>query len=164
MSRRLASFYWVEPQRLAAGEYPDAETLAALIAEGLGGFIDLTPETGLRGYAAEAARLAAAAGRDALHRRFPIADFTVPEIPTMRAILDAIDEWLATQRRVYVHCHAGIGRTGTVIGCWLVRRGVAPTHVLTELARLRRDTRSAHLRSPETAAQRDFVAAWRKGL
>ena len=164
MTRRPASFYWVEPERLAAGEYPGADTLAALIAGGIGGFIDLTPATAHRGYAGEAARLAAAAGRDALHRRFPVAEFAVPEIAAMRSILDAIDEWLAAQRRVYVHCHAGIGRTGTVIGCWLVRRGIAPTNVLAELARLRRDTRSAHLSSPETAPQREFVAAWRKGF
>ena len=27
-------------------------------------------------------------------------------------------------RRVYVHCRAGIGRTGTVIGCYLAEQGL----------------------------------------
>ena len=161
MSNLLSPFYWVKPGRLAAGEYPSATTLAALIAAGIGGFVDLTPAPPGGGYLAEAQRLAAARGRDALHRRFPIRDFGVPEVETVRAILDAIDEWRAAGRPVYVHCHAGLGRTGTVIGCWLVRRGLAPAEALPELTRLRRGTRDAHIRSPETDAQRNFVAAWR---
>jgi len=154
--------YWIEPQRLAAGAYPgDGSMLAALIAAGIGGFIDLTAESG-SGYAAEAARLAAAKGREALHRGFPIRDFGVPEIATMRAILDAIDAWLAERRPVYVHCRAGIGRTGTVIACHLVRRGRAPEEALAALNRLRHGTPHGHLPSPETEAQRKFVAAWRE--
>ncbi len=155
--------YWVEPRLLLAGEYPGRDgKLVALIAHGIGGFIDLTTEVWLRGYAAEAARLAQAQRRDALHRHFPIPDRGVPEIDRMRAILDAIDEWRAAGRPVYVHCYAGVGRTGTVIGCWLVRRGFAPVDALTELGRLRQATRHAHVPSPETEAQWEFVAAWRK--
>ena len=157
-----SSSYWVEPTRLAAGAYPAAPSdLAALIAAGIGGFVDLTPDSGFGGYAEEAARLAQEQGRDALHRRFPVTDFGVPQVETMRAILDAIDEWLAARRGVYVHCHAGIGRTGTVVACWLVRHGRAPAEALAELRRLRRGTRDAGTASPETAAQREFVAAWR---
>ncbi len=136
--------------------------LAALIATGIGGFVDLTPATGAIDYAESAAKLARAANREALHRRFPITDFGVPPVESMRAILDAIDAWIAERRAVYVHCHAGIGRTGTVVACWLVRHGTAPGAAVAELARLRSGTRDALFASPETDAQRDFVAAWRK--
>ena len=156
-----ANYYWVEPRLLAAGPYPAAPAdLAALIKAGIGGFIDLTAEAP-RSYAAEADRLAKQKGRDALHRRFPIVDFGVPEIAAMRAILDAIDAWIAAGRPVYVHCHAGIGRTGTVIACHLVRRGFAPGAALAELQRLRRGTRDGGRPSPETDSQRRFVEAWR---
>ncbi|MBL8664848.1 MAG: dual specificity protein phosphatase family protein [Candidatus Odyssella sp.] len=165
MQRALpASAYWIEPQRLAAGAYPAAPfDLAVLIAAGIGGFVDLTPAGDHGGYASEAARLARAAGREALHRRFPIRDFGLPEIATMRAILDAIDGWLAARRPVYVHCHAGLGRTGTVVACWLVRHGRAPADALAELQRLRHGTRDAAAASPETDAQRAFVESWRPG-
>ena len=38
----------------------------------------------------------------------------------MREILDCLDDALRSGRKVYVHCRAGIGRTGTVVGCLLV--------------------------------------------
>ena len=161
--RPFPGCYWVEPGRLIAGEYPAGARLAALIDAGIGGFLDLSTELWLSGYAAEAARLGAARGREIEHRRFPIRDRGVPEIDTMRAILDAIDAWLAAKRPVYVHCYAGVGRTGTVVACHLVRRGWAPADALIELGRLRRGTLHAEVPSPETAAQWDFVAAWRAG-
>ena len=161
MPSSLPAFYWVEPRRLAAGPYPARpQDLAALIAAGIRGFVDLTPDTGFGGYLGEAQRLAE--GVDVLHRRFPVHDFDVPATATMRAILDVIDEWRGAQRPLYVHCHGGLGRTGTVIGCWLVRHGSAPAEAFATLERLRRGTRLAGALSPETDAQRAFVATWRR--
>jgi hypothetical protein len=48
-----------------------------------------------------------------------------------------------------------------VVACWLVRHGRTPAEALAELKRLRRFTRDAAASSPETDAQRAFVAAWR---
>jgi protein-tyrosine phosphatase len=52
--------------------------------------------------------------------RTPIRDGGCPTIDELRAILDRIDAELARGEVVYVHCGGGHGRTGTVVGCWLV--------------------------------------------
>ena len=39
-------------------------------------------------------------------------------------ILGAIDVALAQGRTADVHCWGWIGRTGAVVGCWLVRHGL----------------------------------------
>lgn len=131
--------YWVD-EHLAAGVHPAAFGFAPqLTAAGIDTFVDLT---GRHPY--EAADL----------RHFPVPDMGVPD--DVDEILDAIDEARASGRTVYVHCWAGRGRTGTVIGCWLARHG--STDPLGDLDRLR-----THLdtTSPETAAQRRFVEAYR---
>jgi protein-tyrosine phosphatase len=61
---------------------------------------------------------------------------------------------------VYVHCRGGIGRTGTVIGCWLARNGLTGQAALDRIAELRAGTPDGYTQSPETAAQRAFVLAF----
>jgi protein-tyrosine phosphatase len=82
----------------------------------------------------------------------------------MVAILDAIDASMKLNRPVYVHCWGGVGRTGTVIGCWLLRHGLAkPATVLDVLMRIRRQDRERrHRMSPETSQQQRFVKQWRE--
>jgi len=151
--------YWVAPARLLAGEYPseldeaEAEEKRALLAQaGVDFFLDLTEEGELPPYEGRIAPLE--------HRRMHIRDFGCPSRGEMRAILDTIDDALARGRRVYVHCWGGIGRTGTVIGCWLVRHGRRPHDALALIAERRRDMPAGRRRSPETDEQRLFVEGW----
>ena len=83
----------------------------------------------------------------------------------MTAILDAIDDSLATGRATYVHCWGCVGRTGTVVACWLLRHGIATkANVLDVPASLRKQDRErGHRQSPESREQRQFVASWRQG-
>jgi len=153
--------YWIEPGRLLAGAYPGAVEEAAGVQRvalfrdaGIDFFLDLTEEGELRRYLDDIEPLE--------HRRMSIRDFTCPTSDHMRAILDALDDALERGRRVYVHCWGGIGRTGTVIGCWLVRHGRSAEQALDLIAGRRRETPNAWRRSPETDEQRAFVEQWRE--
>lgn len=153
--------YWIEPRRLCAGEYPYArdparavEKLRRISGAGIDTFIDLTEE-------GEHELTPYAQHLDGLeYRRLSIRDLGVPTIEGMREILDTIDDALSRGRIVYVHCYGGVGRTGTVIACHLVRRGATAHHALASISEWRRSTPDAHRESPETSEQRRFVEDW----
>jgi protein-tyrosine phosphatase len=81
----------------------------------------------------------------------------------MVRILDDVDEAIARGQTAYVHCWGGIGRTGTVVGCWLMRHGLAGGDPIARIAELRRDVSDARVPSPQTSAQRAMVRAWKRG-
>ena len=84
-------------------------------------------------------------------------------IPHMSRILDDVDDALADGRRVYVHCWGGIGRTGTVVGCWLMRHGLDEGDPIRRIATLRREVEDAWMPSPQTSAQCAMVTEWKRG-
>jgi hypothetical protein len=53
----------------------------------------------------------------------PTADETAPSMPEMEKGLAWLDEAVYLGKKVLVHCHYGIGRTGTFITAYLLRRG-----------------------------------------
>ena len=78
----------------------------------------------------------------------------------MEAMLGLITSQIEQGHGFYVHCWGGVGRTGTVLGCLAVDRGVSRKSVLNELARFRAGTQRAERESPETLEQREFVMTW----
>ena len=161
--------YWVEPGRFLAGEYPgryDAEQtrrrLDALIEAGVDTFIDLTRENENIPYESILYEQSQAYEMEPQYHRFAIGDFGLPSPELMRTILDKIDDSLAAGRKVYVHCWGGIGRTGTTVGCYLVRHGLDGNEALSQLAEWWRDVPKSriHPHSPETTEQAAFVCNW----
>ncbi|MFM2309288.1 MAG: ADP-ribosyl-[dinitrogen reductase] hydrolase [Chloroflexota bacterium] len=90
---------------------------------------------------------------------FPIPDMGVPSYPLMHAVLDAIDAARAAHHVVYLHCKAGIGRSGLTVACWLIRHGAQPVDAIAQLA-THRGKLHAVSPAPESAIQREFVHAW----
>jgi hypothetical protein len=167
-NRPHGNTYWVQPG-LLAGEYPGASDRDAATARlrryldaGIDCFIDLTEAGELEPYEDCVYAEATARGKEVEYRRLPIRDVSVPQSPEkMREILDAIDAALFAKRIVYVHCWGGVGRTGTVIGCHLVRQGHGGDAALTRLQELFATMdKAAFRRSPETAEQEQWVRTW----
>ena len=162
MKRPIEQCYWAEPGKLLAGEYPrnvddesSAVKMTALKDAGVELFVDLTEEGELRPYRQWVV--------PAEYMRVPIGDMSIPATHAdAAAALDAIDAHVAAGKIAYVHCWGGIGRTGTIVGCWLARRCGSGEDALARLAELWRDVpKSAfYPETPQTREQRDYVRDW----
>ena len=170
----IPNSYWVIPGQFAAGEYPGdlhpAEAgarLRGLLAEGVSHFIDLTQDIDLlQPYAGVLAEEARKLGVTAVHESHPIRDMSVPRTPEeMTGVLDAIDDALDSGEKVYLHCWGGVGRTGTVVGCWLVRQGMTGDEALDQIREWWQHVPKSwrNPRSPETERQRDYIRNWNEG-
>jgi ADP-ribosylglycohydrolase/protein-tyrosine phosphatase len=165
----LPNSYWVVPGRWLAGEYPGGRSpleasnrLQALLDAGLNTFIDLTEAHELPAYHE---LLAESDVRGVQYHRVPIGDHGVPSNrQSVAALLDLIDRLLAEGRSLYLHCRAGIGRTGTIVGCHLVRSGLTGEAALERLQVLWSQCERSRVwpSVPETAEQIDFVRTWRE--
>lgn len=164
--------YWVKPGLFMAGEYPagydELETrrrLQGLIRAGIRFFIDLThPDDYMFNYVEILNDEANGYMVKVKYSPFPIIDRSVPLKSEMSAILDAIDDSILSDAPVYIHCIAGVGRTGTVVGCHLVRHGMKPDEAIREIKNLRKGIPSHWARSPEADEQVDFIVNWKQGL
>jgi hypothetical protein len=172
----LERSYWVEPGKLLAGAYPGDKgldvarvKLQALLDGGIRTIISLMEEdeTNWQGDAFEPYEeimrtLAEVKSVEIVCLRLPIEDANTPTEEAMKRTLDAIDDSLARDMPVYVHCWGGKGRTGTVVGCWLARHGKAVGRdALSLIQQLSRNDPTRLEPSPETERQRQLVRFWR---
>lgn len=87
--------------------------------------------------------------------RFPLPDGCAPSAPEeMDAILAALDDAWERRQGVAVACMGGVGRTGTVGACALIRAGSEPGPAIERVRAVR------HPEAVETRAQREFVLAF----
>jgi protein-tyrosine phosphatase len=151
-----------------AGEYPGAEDpeytgprIRLPLGAGVSVFIDLTVRDELDPYLKVLTEEAGRLGSEPEYQKRPIRDVSTPTVEEMTEILDAIDESVDAGNVVYLHCAAGLGRTGVVVGCYLVRHGMSGAEALEEIPRLRRrDLPGDSIISPYTQGQRNMVMRW----
>jgi protein-tyrosine phosphatase len=162
--------YWVLPGNFLAGGYPISsidetvarQCLAAFIDAGINSFFDLTRAGELPPYLSILQEEAIHYGVPINYQRVTIQDKGLPAHEQMAALLVTLDAALEAGQKIYLHCWGGIGRTGTVVGCWLVRHGLTGGQALIRLNELYRTSEQSHIfpRSPETDAQVNFILGW----
>lgn len=167
--------YWVEPGHILAGSYPSANNkhkatkkLGKYLDAGITCFIDLTEKNEKHGrktkpYKELLKKEAAKRHMNNVeYHRMAIEDHKPPRNQKyMAKILSIINKARAQGKNVYIHCWAGIGRTGTVVGCYLKNKGLSGEQALEQIKALRRIGGSSN-RSPRQEKQRQFIKNYSK--
>jgi len=165
----IPNAYWILPGKFMVGPYPGdpipdkaRQKLRWLLNQGISFFLDLTEEDerDLIPYVPKLEQEAVSLGWKVEYLRTSIRDYDTPSQKEMVQILNSLDAALSAGHRVYLHCFGGVGRTGTVVGCYLVRHGRTGIEALDWIAHLRRYNPNRSKISPETEAQRMMVLNW----
>ena len=158
--------YWLNdawPGRIALSARPrGGDWLADEIADwkraGIGSVLSLLEpqeetDLGLRDEAAEVRR------HGLEFSSLPIPDRNVPASESKLTLaLEDLDRKLLSGRNVLVHCRQGVGRTGLITACLLVKKGMSPGAAIEKISAAR------GVEIPETEEQREWIGHFAAAL
>lgn len=134
---------WIIPGELAAFSRFALDDLERLREAGIGAIVSLTEDF--------PAELIGEPRFATLH--LPVEDMTPPDMDQVARFVAFVDAAIARGTAVGVHCHAGLGRTGTMIACHLVTRGMTAAQAIEHVRQKRPG-------SIQTDLQEDAIRRW----
>ena len=107
---------WVTDHLAVGGAPMSYEQLDSLREQGITAILNLCAEF------CDLHNIEAAAGFEVYY--MPVPDEEAPDLPALEKALAWLDEAIYLGKKVLIHCRHGIGRTGTVLNAYLLRRGL----------------------------------------
>jgi len=122
------NFSWLEEGRVAGCRGPRTDgDLAFLRSLGVKALVRLASNE-------ESGLASADVQRSGIHDCYePVHDWTAPSQEQLCRVIDFINRAVASAEAVAVSCGAGYGRTGTVLACYIVSKGVPPEAAIEQL-------------------------------
>jgi atypical dual specificity phosphatase len=119
----LHFFSWILPDELAGMARPDGlpGDLAELRDLGVGAVVNLTRQPWSKDVFD---------GQEVVHMHLPVRGFDRPSLEQIDRFVAFCDQQIEQGHGVVAHCLAGRGRTGTMLACYLVHRGVEPEEAI----------------------------------
>jgi atypical dual specificity phosphatase len=129
MAEQPPAFSWIDKPLLAALAWPDSpEGLVWLRNHGIELLISLTEDPPRRDWIDDAGLLV-------FH--VPVPDMHAPTQDQLDRCLSAIHRAHERNMGVAVHCGAGMGRTGVILACYLVAKGLSANRAMARVRELR---------------------------
>lgn len=91
------------------------------------------------------------------HQGLEFVSYPIPDrqVPTSEAglakTLEKLERSLSSGKNILIHCRQGVGRSGLVVACLLVKKGISPGAAVEKVSAARGIT------IPETDEQREWV-------
>ena len=134
----LPNFGWLFENKLAAMAYPQSEDAFTLLYRiGVRAVLNLSE-----------APYDVPNSLGLLTKHIPIADFTAPTLQQAKEAVTVISTCLDRNMPVAVHCLAGLGRTGTILACYLVGMEMPANNAIISI----REWRPGSIEVPEQEA------------
>jgi len=141
--------WWIDEPRVLGSANPALGDLTSLRAEGFNVIVSLLDEDEQRPYYDPAQARALGYAR----HNIPVEDFGTPTVEQLLEFVRLVRE-LPEDRKIVVHCYAGIGRTGTFAASYWIAKGLTVDQALKRV----RQARPEAVQTPRQRAVLDEFA------